>query len=101
MYSSAELLLTSFDRNDPGSSSTSPSRLPRMFVENQPFSPSRRDFRPGAIRVFLNFGILNQQPGYKQTSATWRLRRVWGLSDSSLGVLELLVEDYTFQLIGK
>src|ERR1043166_6557898 len=54
MYSRAEDLLTSLDRNDPGSSSTSPSRLPRMLVENQPARPSMRDFRPGAIRVFMN-----------------------------------------------
>ena len=46
--------MTSLDRNEPGSSSTSPSRLPRMLVENQPFSPSMRDFSPGAISVFMN-----------------------------------------------
>ena len=25
-----------------------------MFVENQPFTPSMRDFKPGAISVFMN-----------------------------------------------
>src|SRR5215467_140222 len=54
MYSRADDLLTSLERNDPGSSSTSPSRFPRIFVENQPFSPNRRDFNPGAISVFIN-----------------------------------------------
>ena len=39
---------------EPGSSSTSPSRLPRMFVENQPVMPSMRAFKPGAISVFMN-----------------------------------------------
>src|SRR6187551_2550737 len=37
-----------------GSSSTSPSRLPRMLVENQPRMPSMRAFMPGARIVFIN-----------------------------------------------
>ena len=39
--------------NDAGSSSTSPSRLPRMLVEYQPASPSMRALRPGAMMVFI------------------------------------------------
>src|ERR671927_526629 len=40
--------------NDAGSSSTSPSRLPRMFVEYQPARPSMRALSPGAMTVFIH-----------------------------------------------
>src|SRR3990167_1939580 len=53
MASSTDPFDTSFDRNEPGSSSTSPSRLPRILVENQPARPSIRAFRPGAMIVFI------------------------------------------------
>src|SRR5437899_2885405 len=52
MYSSTPSLDSSLVLNDSGSSSTSPSRLPRMLVENQPFSPSMRALKPGARIVF-------------------------------------------------
>ena len=39
---------------DSGSSSTSPSRLPRMLVEYQPLSPSMRALKPGASTVFIS-----------------------------------------------
>ena len=47
MWSSTPSFETSLVLNDSGSSSTSPSRLPRMLVEYQPSMPSRRAFRPG------------------------------------------------------
>ena len=40
--------------NESGSKSTSPSRLPRMFVENQPLSPSMRVFSIGASTVLTS-----------------------------------------------
>ena len=40
--------------NEPGSSSTSPSRLPRIFVENQPSRPSMRALNAGAKTVFIS-----------------------------------------------
>ena len=54
MCSSTPSLETSFDLNDSGSSSTSPSRLPRMLVEYQPSRPSRRALKPGARIVFIS-----------------------------------------------
>ena len=54
MCSSTPSLLTSLVLKDSGSSSTSPSRLPRMFVEYQPFIPSRRALKPGARMVFIS-----------------------------------------------
>ena len=45
---------TSFDLKFSGSSSTSPSRLPRMFVEYQPRRPSIRALKPGARIVFIS-----------------------------------------------
>src|SRR5260370_1162284 len=53
MCSSTPSLETSLVLKDSGSSSTSPSRFPRMFVEYQPCSPSRRALNPGASRVFM------------------------------------------------
>ncbi len=47
MYSSAEDLVTSLERNDPGSSRTSPSRLPRMLVENQPVDAQQAGLEAG------------------------------------------------------
>jgi len=44
-------LETSLDLNEPGSSRTSPSRFPRMFVEYQPLTPSWRLRRTGATTV--------------------------------------------------
>src|ERR1041384_6367422 len=54
MCSSTPSLLTSLVLKLSGSSSTSPSRLPRMLVENQPRKPSKRAFKPGARIVFIN-----------------------------------------------
>ena len=54
MCSSTDCLLTSLVLNDSGSSSTSPSRLPRMLVEYQPSMPSRRALKPGARMVFIS-----------------------------------------------
>src|SRR4051794_41774167 len=54
MYSSAPSFETSFDLKLSGSSSTSPSRLPRMLVENHPDRPSMRALRPGATTVFIH-----------------------------------------------
>src|SRR3954462_1693914 len=45
---------SSFVLNDCGSSSTSPSRLPRMLVEYQPARPSILALSPGAITVFIH-----------------------------------------------
>src|ERR1700754_3703085 len=53
MVCSTDNFDSSFVLNDAGSSSTSPSRLPRMFVEYQPASPSMRALSPGAITVFI------------------------------------------------
>ena len=49
-----ESLLTSFVLKLSGSSSTSPSRLPRMLVENHPLTPSRRVLNIGAKTVFIS-----------------------------------------------
>ena len=46
-------LLSSFVLNASGSSNTSPSLLPRMFVENQPLIPNCLAFNPGAKIVFM------------------------------------------------
>ena len=54
MYSSTESFDSSLVLNDSGSSSTAPSRFPRMLVENQPSRPSMRAFRPGAMMVFIS-----------------------------------------------
>jgi hypothetical protein len=54
MCSSEPSFDTSLDLNDSGSSSTSPSRLPRMLVEYQPSTPSRRALKPGARIVFIS-----------------------------------------------
>src|SRR5207244_4380941 len=53
MYSSTPSLDSSLVLNDSGSSRTSPSRLPRMFVEYQPASPSMRALNAGASTVFI------------------------------------------------
>ncbi len=53
MASITPSLETSFDLKFSGSSSTSPSRLPRMLVEYQPRRPSIRALRPGARMVFI------------------------------------------------
>src|SRR6185436_1390388 len=63
MYSSTESFDSSLVLNDSGSSNTSPSRLPRMLVEYQPCNPSMRDFKPGAMMVFINGGpVLKSLP---------------------------------------
>src|SRR6266513_4924649 len=54
MYSSTPSFDSSFVLKDAGSSSTSPSRLPRMLVEYQPARPSILAFSPGAITVFIH-----------------------------------------------
>src|SRR2546430_7291424 len=54
MCSSTDSLDSSLVLNEPGSSSTSPSRFPRMLVENQPASPSIRAFSPGARMVLMS-----------------------------------------------
>src|SRR5438128_11581347 len=53
MYSSTPSLDSSLVLNDSGSSNTSPSRLPRMFVEYQPARPSIRALKAGASTVFI------------------------------------------------
>ena len=59
---------TSLCWNDSGSSSTSPSRLPRMLVEYQPRRPSMRALRPGAMTVFISvWPVLKSLPAM----ATW------------------------------
>src|SRR3954466_9578157 len=54
MVCSTDSFDSSFVLNDAGSSSTSPSRLPRMFVEYQPSRPSMRALKPGARMVFMS-----------------------------------------------
>ena len=46
-------MLTSLARKFSGASSTSPSLLPRMFVENHPSMPSILALRPGATMVLI------------------------------------------------
>src|SRR5207237_2631835 len=53
MYSKTESFDSSLVLNESGSSKTSPSRLPRMLVEYQPCKPNMRDFKPGAMIVFI------------------------------------------------
>ena len=53
MYSSEPSFDSSLVLKDSGSSSTSPSRLPRMLVEYQPDTPSRRALKAGARTVFM------------------------------------------------
>src|SRR5438105_9160911 len=53
MYSSTPSVDSSLVLNDSGSSRTSPCRLPRMFVEYQPASPSMRALNAGASTVFI------------------------------------------------
>src|ERR1041384_3043157 len=53
MYSSTDSFDSSLVLKDSGSSSTSPSRLPRIFVENHPCNPRSLDFKPGAMIVFI------------------------------------------------
>ena len=52
MYSSTPSFDSSFVLKFSGSSRTSPSRFPNMFVENQPFNPSILAFSIGPITVF-------------------------------------------------
>ncbi len=54
MCSSTPSLDSSLVLKDSGSSSTSPSRLPRMFVLNHPERPSMRVLKPGARIVFMS-----------------------------------------------
>src|SRR6266498_5533187 len=54
MYSSTDNFDSSLVLKEAGSSRTSPSRLPRIFVEYQQCRPSIRDLRPGARIVFIN-----------------------------------------------
>ena len=54
MSSSTPSLDSSLVLKFSGSSSTSPSRLPRMLVEYQPRMPSIRDLKPGARIVFMS-----------------------------------------------
>src|SRR5712692_3317482 len=76
MYSSADSLLSSLVLKEAGSSSTSPSRLPRMLVENQPRRPSSRALRPGAIIVFIKvWPVLKSLPQIgapRSTESCWR-----------------------------
>src|SRR6266478_7242554 len=53
MYSSTDSFDSSLLLNDSGSSRTSPSRLPRMFVEYQPSRSSKRALKAGASTVFI------------------------------------------------
>jgi hypothetical protein len=53
MCSSTPSFDSSFVLNESGSSSTAPSRFPRMFVENHPSIPSMRALKPGARIVFI------------------------------------------------
>src|SRR5207247_2658645 len=53
MYSSTPSFDSSLVLNDSGSSRTSPSRFPRIFVEYQPASPSMRALKAGASTVFI------------------------------------------------
>src|SRR6266516_908868 len=53
MYSSTPSFDSSLVLNDSGSSSTSPSRLPRMLVEYQPATPSIRALKAGESTVFI------------------------------------------------
>src|SRR3989440_400757 len=53
MYSSTPSFDSSLVLNDSGSSSTSPSRLPRMLVEYHPERPSMRALKAGASTVFI------------------------------------------------
>src|SRR3712207_8604329 len=53
MVSITDSLLTSFVLKLSGSSSTSPSLLPRILVENHPLTPSIRVLNIGANTVFI------------------------------------------------
>src|SRR5258707_11708687 len=68
MYSSTDSFDSSLVLNDSGSSSTSPSRLPRILVEYQPCRPSIRALRPGAMIVFISvWPVLKSLPDRKST----------------------------------
>src|SRR5229473_3150703 len=54
MCSSTDSFDSSLVLKDSGSSSTSPSRLPKMLVENQPANPICRALNPGARIAFIN-----------------------------------------------
>src|SRR5713101_8626335 len=85
MYSSTLSLDSSLVLKEPGSSRTSPSRLPRMFVENQPSSPSMRALKPGARMVFISvWPVLKSFP---QMATPWSCASVWiaGISTVRLG----------------
>ena len=76
MYSRTQSLLSSLVLKDSGSSRTSPSRLPRMLVENQPLSPSSRAFKPGARMVFISvWPVLKSLPQmgtpFSRASSRW------------------------------
>src|SRR2546422_6165057 len=53
MCSSSPSFDSSLVLNDSGSSSTSPSRLPRMLVEYHPDRPSMRALNAGASTLFI------------------------------------------------
>src|SRR5690606_41046245 len=70
---STESLDSSLVLNDAGSSSTSPSRFPRMLVEYQPASPSMRALMPGASTVFIQVCRSEE----RRVGSEWR--SWWGL----------------------
>src|SRR5260370_21946519 len=85
MYSSAPSFDSSLVLNDPGSSSTSPSRFPRILVEYQPSSPSMRALNAGASTVFIMvWPVLKSLP---QIATLCSIARCWmaGMSTVRFG----------------
>src|SRR5256885_12431375 len=75
MCSSRPSFDSSLVLNDSGSSSTSPSRLPRMFVEYHPERPNIRALNAGASTLFIIvWPVLKSLPpiGTRRSSAICR-----------------------------
>jgi hypothetical protein len=85
MSSSTPSFDSSFVLKFSGASSTSPSRLPRMFVEYQPDTPSWRAFTMGASTVFMRvWPVLKSLPEIGTLFFTDSSRRT-GVSTARFG----------------
>src|SRR5438045_4788185 len=74
---------SSFVLNEAGSSSTSPSRLPRMFVEYHPARPSMRALSPGAMTVFIQVcPVLKSLP--EIGTPFWLASYCWGVVSTEM-----------------
>src|ERR1051326_3034710 len=92
MCSSRPSFDSSLVLNEPGSSSTSPSRLPRMLVEYHPLRPSRWIVEHFAIAVAEDVGRI---PSAQAEQTGFECRSQYAF-DQGLPGLEILATDRGF-----